>query len=86
MSVGYTPGVLTDATAELTVSLLLATSRRLMEGSSALRSGAWAAWSPLWLCGPQLSGEEGQKHRGVLNSLIQAPQLELLVSATLDRQ
>ena len=56
--VGYTPGVLTDATAELTVSLLLATSRRLMEGSTALRSGAWAAWSPLWLCGPQLSGED----------------------------
>jgi len=30
--VGYTPDVLTDATAELTVALLLATSRRLMEG------------------------------------------------------
>jgi len=27
-----------------------------MEGSSALRSGGWASWSPLWLCGPQLSG------------------------------
>lgn len=62
VSVGYTPGVLTDATAELTVSLLLATSRRLMEGSTALRSGAWAAWSPLWLCGPQLSGEHIKKH------------------------
>lgn len=56
VSVGYTPGVLTDATAELTVSLVLATSRRLMEGSTALRAGAWTAWSPLWLCGPQLSG------------------------------
>lgn len=32
ISVGYTPGVLTDATAETTVSLLLATSRRLKEG------------------------------------------------------
>ena len=31
--VGYTPGVLTDATAELTVALLLATSRRLPEGN-----------------------------------------------------
>ena len=27
-----------------------------MEGSSSLRSGTWASWSPLWLCGPQLSG------------------------------
>jgi len=32
--IGYTPGVLTDATAELTVALLLATSRRLMPGKS----------------------------------------------------
>lgn len=32
--VGYTPDVLTDATAELTVALLLATSRRLMPGKS----------------------------------------------------
>lgn len=56
IAVGYTPGVLTDATAELTVALLLATSRRLMEGSSALRAGNWSAWSPLWMCGPQLSG------------------------------
>ena len=32
--VGYTPGVLTDATAELTVALLLATSRRLPEGNA----------------------------------------------------
>jgi len=32
--IGYTPDVLTDATAELTVALLLATSRRLMPGKS----------------------------------------------------
>lgn len=32
VKVGYTPGVLTGATAELTVALLLATSRRLKEG------------------------------------------------------
>jgi len=52
--VGYTPGVLTDATAELTVGLLLATSRRLVEGNSALKSGQWSSWSPLWMCGTQL--------------------------------
>merc|ERR1719318_1550099 len=36
VKVGYTPGVLTDSTADLTVSLLLATSRRLLEGSRLL--------------------------------------------------
>ena len=54
--VASTPGVLTAATAELTVALLLATSRRLLEGSAALRAGEWRGWSPLWLCGPQLTG------------------------------
>ena len=71
MSVGYTPGVLTDATAELTVSLVLATSRRLMEGAGALKAGAWSAWSPLWLCGPQLSGEGNLSKRNVVSSLEQ---------------
>jgi len=56
IAVGYTPGVLTASTADLTVSLLLATSRRLMEGSAALRAGDWPAWSPQWLCGPELAG------------------------------
>ena len=36
ISIGYTPGVLTDAVAELTVGLLLATSRRLFESHQAL--------------------------------------------------
>ena len=34
--VGYTPGILTNATAELTIGLLLATSRRLIEGHKAI--------------------------------------------------
>lgn len=36
--VGNTPGVLTDATAELTIALLLATSRRLVEASQELKT------------------------------------------------
>ena len=36
--VGYTPGVLTAATADMTVTLLLATSRRLLEGGASKRS------------------------------------------------
>ena len=39
LPVGYTPEVLTDATAELTVGLLLATSRRLVEGIYSLHIG-----------------------------------------------
>ncbi|XP_029021635.1 glyoxylate reductase/hydroxypyruvate reductase [Betta splendens] len=54
--VGYTPDVLTDATAELTVALLLATARRLPEGVDEVKNGGWSSWKPLWLCGYGLSG------------------------------
>lgn len=55
ISVGYTPGVLTDATAETTVSLLLATSRRLKEAFSAVVDGGWGTWeNGLYLCGKTL--------------------------------
>lgn len=54
--IGYTPDILTDATAELTVALLLATSRRLLEASYEAKNGGWKAWSPFWMCGPGLSG------------------------------
>lgn len=53
--VGYTPGVLTDATAELAVSLLLTTCRRLPEAIEEVKNGGWSSWSPLWMCGYGLS-------------------------------
>ncbi|XP_026732417.1 glyoxylate reductase/hydroxypyruvate reductase-like [Trichoplusia ni] len=53
--VGYTPDVLTDATAELTVALLLATARRLPEAQAAARDGGWESWSPMWMTGPGLA-------------------------------
>lgn len=56
IKVGYTPGVLTDATAELAMALLLATSRRLLEANKAIYKDEWKAWSPTWMCGPGLSG------------------------------
>uniref|UniRef100_A0A336LW09 Glyoxylate reductase/hydroxypyruvate reductase n=1 Tax=Culicoides sonorensis TaxID=179676 RepID=A0A336LW09_CULSO len=49
--IGYTPDVLTDATAELTLALLLATSRRLFEANREVYNGGWKAWSPSWMCG-----------------------------------
>ncbi|XP_072038173.1 glyoxylate reductase/hydroxypyruvate reductase-like [Amphiura filiformis] len=53
---GYTPDVLTDATAELTIALLLCTSRRLAEGVQEVKNGGWGTWTPLWMCGSGLSG------------------------------
>ncbi|XP_030421982.1 glyoxylate reductase/hydroxypyruvate reductase-like [Gopherus evgoodei] len=48
---GYTPDVLTEAVAELTVALLLATSRRLLEAVHEAKNGGWGTWKPLWMCG-----------------------------------
>lgn len=54
--VGFTPNVLTNATAELTVTLLLTVSRRIKEGIQAVKDGSWGTWKPLWLCGQGLDG------------------------------
>ncbi|XP_045418428.1 glyoxylate reductase/hydroxypyruvate reductase isoform X1 [Lemur catta] len=48
---GYTPDVLTDTTAELAVSLLLTTCRRLPEAIEEVKNGGWTSWKPLWMCG-----------------------------------
>ncbi|KAM7394214.1 hypothetical protein PAMP_021027 [Pampus punctatissimus] len=53
--VGYTPDVLTDAVAELTVALLLTTSRRLIEATHEAKNGGWGTWRTLWLCGHELA-------------------------------
>uniref|UniRef100_UPI00358EA1B6 glyoxylate reductase/hydroxypyruvate reductase isoform X2 n=1 Tax=Myxine glutinosa TaxID=7769 RepID=UPI00358EA1B6 len=53
--VGNTPHVLTDATAEITVALLLATARRLFEAAAEVKSGGWSTWKPMWMCGQGLS-------------------------------
>ncbi|XP_030376115.1 glyoxylate reductase/hydroxypyruvate reductase [Scaptodrosophila lebanonensis] len=52
--VGFTPDVLTDATAELTLALLLATNRRLFEASKQVYNGGWKSWAPMWMCGQGL--------------------------------
>jgi glyoxylate reductase len=52
-----TPDVLTDATADLTWALLLATARRVVEGDSLVRSGQWTGWSPTQLMGAEVSGK-----------------------------
>ena len=51
-----TPGVLTEATADLTWALILATTRRLLEGVALVRSGQWTGWHPEQLLGLELRG------------------------------
>lgn len=52
-----TPGVLTDDTADMTMALILAVPRRLVEGAKALEAGEWAGWSPTWMLGNRLGGK-----------------------------
>ena len=56
IAVTNTPGVLTDATADITMTLLLAVTRRAVEGSDVLRSGKFAGWNPTWMMGVGLRG------------------------------
>jgi len=52
-----TPGVLTDATADLALLLLLGAARRASEGEALMRQGAWSGWLPTQLLGIQVSGK-----------------------------
>jgi glyoxylate reductase len=55
--VGYTPGVLTEATADLAFALLLAAARRIPEADRFVREGRWVkAWEPALLLGRELAG------------------------------
>jgi glyoxylate reductase len=56
IAVGATPGVLTDATADLAFALLLALARRLPEGEREVREGRWAPWMPAHDLGTDVSG------------------------------
>lgn len=50
-----TPGVLTDATADLAMGLLLATARRIVESDKLARTGTWRGWAPSEFVGPRVS-------------------------------
>ena len=57
VAVSNTPGVLTEATADLTMTLLLMAARRAGEGERELRAGDWSGWRPTHLLGTQVSGK-----------------------------
>ena len=56
IAVSNTPGVLTEATADLTIALMLAVARRIGEGERLVRSGRWPGWTPTQLLGRMVSG------------------------------
>ena len=57
ITVTNTPGVLSEDTADVTMSLILAVPRRLIEGHALARSGDWTGWSPTGMLGHRINGK-----------------------------
>ncbi len=57
IAVTNTPGVLTEATADLAFGLLLAAARRIAEGDRLVRSGKFKGWTPMMMLGHEVSGK-----------------------------
>src|ERR1700684_3564779 len=58
ITVTNTPKVLTEDTADMTMALILAVPRRLIEGASILIEGKnWPGWSPTWMLGHRIGGK-----------------------------
>lgn len=57
IAVGNTPGVLTDATADLAVALLLAAARYVVSSEKSIHAGQWKTWEPLGHLGFELAGK-----------------------------
>jgi glyoxylate reductase len=51
IAVGHTPGVVTEATADLAFGLLMATARRIAEADRSVRAGKWRTWGPMTMLG-----------------------------------
>lgn len=52
-----TPGVLTEDTADLTLALMMAVSRRIVEGANVAQAGDFTGWAPTWMMGRRISGK-----------------------------
>ena len=57
ITITNTPGVLTEDTADMTMALILAAPRRLLEGAKALEAGEFTGWSPTWMLGRRIFGK-----------------------------
>lgn len=56
IAVTNTPDVLSDATAEIAMLLMLGAARRAVEGDTMVRTGQWTTWSPSFMVGKQVTG------------------------------
>ncbi len=56
--IGNTPGVLTDATADIAWLLILGAARRASEGEAEVRNATWSSWRPTHLMGTQVTGKK----------------------------
>jgi glyoxylate reductase len=52
-----TPGVLTEDTADLTMTLMMVTLRRVIEGAAAVQTGEFTGWAPTWMLGRRITGK-----------------------------
>jgi glyoxylate reductase len=57
ITVTNTPGVLTEDTADMTMALILAAARRIVEGANVVHAGGFSGWSPTWMLGRRISGK-----------------------------
>lgn len=57
IAVTNTPGVLTEDTADLTMALIMAVSRRIVEGANVVQAGEFTGWTPTWMMGRRVNGK-----------------------------
>ncbi len=58
ITVSNTPGVLTEDTADMTMALILAVARRIIEGAQVIGAdNVWQGWSPTWMLGRRITGK-----------------------------
>src|SRR6266403_1184438 len=71
ITVTNTPKVLTEDTADMTMALILAVPRRLIEGASILTEGKnWPGWSPTWMLGHRIADELGATYWESLDQML----------------
>ena len=57
ITVTNTPGVLTEDTADLTLALIMAVARRIVEGANVTHEGGFQGWTPTWMMGHRVTGK-----------------------------
>ncbi|WP_068258099.1 2-hydroxyacid dehydrogenase [Rubripirellula obstinata] len=91
IQVGNTPDVLTDATADLAATLMLAASRRVAEAADDVTSGRWQNWEPAGLLGVEPSGKTlgiigmGRIGKALANRMVGGWKMNLIYTSRRDQ-